>query len=153
MNRPLAWASAGSLGAGGLAVLLFREHQRLHALAAATLGADVVAGLREAGASSGVAPWLAGSLSDGLWQLGLTLGVLALWTDVLGPRRRALVAAGTVWIGVGVELGQAAGQFEGTFDVVDLAATVAAGGLAWAVSLAFGEYPGNSTSGVEIKVH
>lgn len=68
------------------------------------------------------------------------------------PEIRAVVAAGAVWVGVGVELGQAAGQVEGTFEVVDLAATVAAGGLAWALSLPSAMHPANSTSNIEFKV-
>lgn len=67
---------------------------------------------------------------DALWQFAFCLCVFSIWRGSATTLGARLCIAAPIVIGLGSELGQAAGLIEGVFDVRDLGAMILATALA-----------------------
>lgn len=132
---PTAWAlPATALAAAGLIYLAFRAPAlRLFTWADALGLSAAVAELRAVARDHAPPDWVLFSLPDALWQLAFAFTLFRLSRGARAVERAAWCAA-PVAIGLGLELGQAAGAVPGTFDPVDLTLSIAAVGVAWAAS-------------------
>ena len=72
-----------------------------------------------------------------MWQLGFCLVVFRIWRGARWSAAKIAFTLAPVMIGAGVELGQAAGVVEGTFDVADLLASLAAAVVAAVFTASF----------------
>ncbi len=128
--------AAGSLLVAGAIYVLFRSGARLHGWAEALDTFGAVAALRGACAGLALPGPIRYSLPDALWQGAFSLLMFYTWRGVaLSPAKLAFCSAPVV-IGLGCELGQAAGWVEGVFDPWDLGLSMVAIATAYAIAAA-----------------
>lgn len=88
------------------------------------------AGLERFAARHPLAPWVRLTLPDALWQYAFVATMAAVWRGERWHAKKAAFVLAPAAIGALVEIGQAAHVVPGTFDPLDLAASVAAAALA-----------------------
>lgn len=118
----------GPLVLGALVYLKTRSTLRLHGWLASF---DRGALHAPHGLATHVPAWVKYNLPDGLWQFAFSFVVFALWRGRGTRRERFVWGALPVAIGLGFEIGQGLGIFEGVFDWRDLVASVAGSALAY----------------------
>jgi hypothetical protein len=116
--------AAMSLALAAIVYVGSRSGLRLHAWVSAVVGRAEIDALRAR--ASALPPWVRFSLPDALWQLAFCLVVFRIWHGESWTIRKIAWCAAPIVIGVGLELGQAAGLVAGTFDWADLAGTAIA---------------------------
>ncbi len=126
--------AAGSLLVASAIYVLFRSGARLHGWAEAldTLGA--VEALRGAADFIHLPGVIRYSLPDALWQGAFALLVFHTWRGAAWSPDKLLFCSAPVAIGIGCELGQAAGWVEGVFDPWDLGLSALAIVIAYALT-------------------
>lgn len=127
--------AAGSLLLAGAIYVLFRSGARLHGWAEALDAGGAVAALRAACAGVRLPGPIRYSLPDALWQGAFSLLMFHTWRGVAWSKAKLLFCAAPVVIGLGCELGQAAGWVEGVFDPWDLGLSVVAVAAAYAIAV------------------
>jgi hypothetical protein len=128
----LALASL-SLFVAAVLYLGARQGMRIHVWANAWMP-SVVHALRATLGRLHLPGWVRYSLPDALWQLAFCLVMLAVWQGAPRSRRQIFFCVLPAGLGAAIELGQKAGLVEGVFDPVDLVLSLAAAGVALALS-------------------
>ncbi len=138
-RRVVTDAMAGcALGLAVLAYLALRDGLVLHLWLRDLVGDHAMGTIRSAGGARAFPPWVKFSAPDGLWQFAFCLVMLRIWRGAAWTSAKVAWCALPVVIGLGVEIGQAFHWVAGTFDPIDLLASVVAIGAAFGFNASIG---------------
>ncbi len=114
-----------------LAVLIYRGWRS--GLWIHRLGLPFHASLARFAHAHSLPAWVRNSVPDALWQYAFAATMFAVWRGTPCSVAKAIFLTAPIAVGVFVELGQLARVMPGTFDPLDLLASLVAGALAFVV--------------------